>query len=116
MVSVEGQLCLSEAIRQLDAWHQDRGQALPTQLVLLLHRGVGRIAACHAAELEDALGIVGLTEGDPGGVLAHFDVEVEAEEAKVAYVERLLHLRLEHLHLLLFSAGDDEVIDVDANQ
>jgi hypothetical protein len=90
--------------------------ALPTQLELLLHRGVGRIAACHAAELEDALGIVGLAEGDPAGVLALFDAEVEAEEAEVADVERLLHLCLEHLHLLLFSTGDDEVVDVDADQ
>jgi len=59
-------------------------RALLTQLELLLHRGVGRIAACHAAELEDALGVVGLAEGDHTGVLAHFDTEVEAEEAEVA--------------------------------
>ena len=39
------------------------------------------LQACHAAELEDALGIVGLAEGDFDGVLAHFDAEVEAEEA-----------------------------------
>ena len=58
-------------------------RALSTQLKLLLHRGVGRIIACHATELEDALGIVGLAEGDPGGVLVHFDAEVEAEEAEV---------------------------------
>ena len=54
-----------------------------------------------------------LAKGDPASVLAHFDVEVEAEESEVAHVKCLLHLRLEHLHLLLFSAGDDEVIDVD---
>jgi hypothetical protein len=89
--------------------------ALQTQLELLLHRGVGQIAACHAAELEDVLGVVGLAEGDPAGVLAHCDTEVEAEEAEVAHVKRLLHLRLEHLHLLLFSADDDEVVDVDAD-
>ena len=58
---------------------------------------------------------MGLVEGDPSGILAHFNAEVEAEEAKVAHVERLLHLCLEHLHLLLFSASDDEVIDVDAD-
>jgi hypothetical protein len=57
-----------------------------------------------------------LAEGDPAGVLAHFDTKVEVEEAKAAHVKRLLHLRLECLHLLLFSAGDDEVINVDANQ
>jgi hypothetical protein len=64
--------------------------ALPTQLEFLPHRGVGRIAACHATELEDALGIVGLAESDPAGVLAHFDTQVEAEEAEVTHVERLL--------------------------
>jgi hypothetical protein len=68
-----------------------------------------------AAELEDALGVVGLAEGDPACVLAYFDTEVEAEEAEVIHVEHLLHLRLEHLHLL-FSIGDDEVVDVDADQ
>ena len=90
-------------------------RALPTQLELLLHWGVGRIAACHATELEDALGIVGLAEGDPSGILAHFDAELEVEEAEVAHVECLLHLRLEHLHLLLFSADDDKVVDVDVD-
>jgi len=45
---------------------------------------VGQIAACHAAELEDALGVVGLAEGDPAGVLAYFDAEVQAEEVEVA--------------------------------
>ena len=76
---------------------------------------MGRIAACHAAELEDTLGVVGLVEGDPGGILTHFDAEVEAEEVDIAHVECLLHPCLEHLHLLLFSAGDDEIVDVDAN-
>ena len=77
---------------------------------------MGQIASRHAAELKDALGVVGLAEGDPGGVLAHFNAEVEAEEAKVIHVEHLLHLCLEHLHLLLFSIGDDEIIDVDTDQ
>ena len=90
--------------------------ALPTQLELLLHRGVGRIAACHATKLEDALGIVGLLEGDPAGILAHFNAEVEVEEAEVTHVKCLLHLCLEHLHLLLFSASDDEIVDVDADR
>ena len=63
------------------SWIDLLRRALPTQLELLLHRGVGQIAAYHAAELEDALGVVGLAEGDPVGVLAHFDAEVEAEEA-----------------------------------
>lgn len=57
-----------------------------------------------------------LTEGDAAGVLAHFDAEVQAEEAKVAHVKRLLHLRLERLHLCFISAGDDEAVDVDADQ
>ena len=54
-----------------------------------------------------------LAEGDVTGVLAHFDAEVEVEEAEVAHV---LHLRLECLHSISFSAGDDEVIDVDADE
>jgi hypothetical protein len=67
-----------------------------------------------AAELEDALGVVGLAEGDPACFLAYFDTEVEAKEAEVVHVEHL-NLRLEHLHLL-FSVGDDEVVDVDTDQ
>ena len=59
--------------------------------------------------------VVGLVEGDSTGVLAHFDAEVETKEAEVAHVERLLHLCLEHLHLLLFNASDAEVVIVDAD-
>ena len=83
--------------------------ARSTQLELLLHRRVRRIV------VEDALGVVGLAKGGPTDVLAHFDVKVAAEEVEVAHVECLLHLRLEHLHLLLFNASDDEV-DVDVEQ
>ena len=49
---------------------------------------------------------MGSAKGDP----------VEAEEADVAHVEHLLHLCLEHLHLLLVGAGDDKVVDIDADQ
>jgi hypothetical protein len=65
-----------------------------------LHRGVSSVVASHAAKLEDALGVVSLTEGDAAGILAHFDAEIETEEAEVTHVEHLLHLRLERLHLL----------------
>jgi hypothetical protein len=73
---------------------------------------VGWITANHASELEGALGVVGLVEG----ILVHFDAEVEAEEAEVAHVECLLHLRLECLHSSFFSASDDEAVDVDADE
>jgi hypothetical protein len=64
----------------------------------------------------DRLGIVSMTEGDATGILVHFDAEVEAEEAEVAHVELLLHLCLELHHLSFLSAGDDQVIDVDADE
>jgi hypothetical protein len=46
----------------------------------------------------------------------HLDDEVEAEEAEVAHVEGLLHLSLERLHFSLFCTGDDQVIDIDADE
>ena len=48
--------------------------------------------------------------------LVHLNAEVEAQEPEIAHVESLLHGRLELLHLLRISAGDDEVVDVDPNQ
>ena len=73
----------------------------------LLHGSVGRIVAIHAPQLEDPLGIVGLPQSDPGGIMVHLDAEVEAECAEVAHVEGLLHLSLERFHFILPSAGDD---------
>jgi hypothetical protein len=46
----------------------------------------------------------------------HLDAKVEAEEAEVAHVEGLLHLSLERLHFSLFRAGDDQVVDIDADE
>jgi hypothetical protein len=46
----------------------------------------------------------------------HLDAEAEAEEAEVAHVKDLHHLRLERLHFLFIHAGDDEVIDVNADE
>jgi hypothetical protein len=46
----------------------------------------------------------------------HLDAEVEAEEAEVSHIEGLLHLSLERLHFSLFRAGDDQVLDVDADE
>jgi hypothetical protein len=40
---------------------------------------------------------------------------VEAEEAEVTHVEDL-HLCLERLHFMFLRVGDDEVVDVDANE
>ena len=82
----------------------------------LLHGSVGRIAAIHAPQLENPLGIVSLPQSDPGGILVHLDAEVEAECAEVANVEDLLHLSLERLHFIFPGAGDDQIVDVDADK
>jgi hypothetical protein len=54
-------------------------------------------------------------ESDAAGILAYLDAKVEDEKTKVAQ-ELLLHLRLELLHLFLLGAGDDEVINIDADE
>jgi hypothetical protein len=83
---------------------------------MLLHWSVGWVAASHAAELEDALGVVSRAEGHAIGILAHLDTGVEEEEAKVTHVEDLFHLRLECLHFSFLYTSDDEVIDVDGKE
>ena len=82
----------------------------------LLHGSVGRIAAIHAPQLEDPLGVVGLLQSDPGGILVHLDTEVEVECAEVTHVEGLLHLSLERLHFIFPGAGDYQIVDVDADK
>jgi len=49
--------------------------AVTVEPELLLHRGVRWVTTSHAAELEDVLGVVGLTEGDAAGILVHLDAE-----------------------------------------
>jgi len=48
--------------------------------------------------------------------LADFDTEVEAQQPEVAHLECLHHLGLECRHFLLVGAGDDQVVDVDADE
>lgn len=47
---------------------------------------------------------------------AAWGTTVDAEEPQVTHVKHLLHLCLEGLQLLLFSASDDQVVDVDADE
>ena len=47
---------------------------------------------------------------------AAWGTTVDAEVPQVTHVKHLLHLCLEGLHLLLFRAGDDQVVDVDADE
>jgi hypothetical protein len=89
--------------------------ALPAESQLL-HWCGGWIAVRHLSQLENALGVVCLAEGDALSILAHLDAEVEAEEAEVAHVELLIHRGLEALHFSWIGAGDDEVVNVYADQ
>jgi hypothetical protein len=77
---------------------------------------MGRVAATHSPELQNPLGAVSLPKSDSGGVLMHLDAEVEAKEAEVAHVEGLLHLSLKRIHFSLFHAGDDQAVDIDADE
>jgi len=90
-------------------WSPPLHRVVTAEPELLLHQCVSWVAASHLTELEDALGVVSLTEGDAVGNLAHLDAKVEAKKAEVAHIKLLLHLRLELLHLFLLGAGDDQV-------
>jgi hypothetical protein len=57
-----------------------------------------------------------LAEGDAIGILMHLDAKVEAEEAEVTHVEDPLHLCLERPHFSILRVGDDQVVDVDADE
>jgi hypothetical protein len=54
------------------------GRAVTAQLQPFLHESVGWVAAGEPTQLDDALGVGGLTKGDP---------QVEGEKAQVAHLE-----------------------------
>jgi hypothetical protein len=62
------------------------------------------------------LGIVSLAESDAAVILMDLDADVETEKTDVTHLKSGLHLRHESLHLCLFCANDDDVVDIDAHQ
>jgi hypothetical protein len=91
-------------------------RAVAAQLQPLLHRGESWVAVGEPSQLNDALGIGGLSKRDPGVALVHLDPQIEGERPQVTHLEGGLHLFLERCHLRILSAGDHQVIDVDTYQ
>jgi hypothetical protein len=90
-------------------------RAVTAQLQSLPHRSENWVAVGEPSQLNDALGIGGLSKCDPGVALVHLDLQV-GEKPQVTHLEGGLHLFLERCHLRILGAGDHQVIDVDTHQ
>jgi hypothetical protein len=86
------------------------------QLQPLLHWSESWIVVGEPSQLNDALGVGGLSKRDPGVTLVHLNPQVEGEKPQVTHLEGGLHLFLEHCHIRIFDIGDHQVIDVDTHQ
>ena len=75
MNAKSGWVCTEATDEQPVVRGGDLRGAVTVEPELLLHRGVRWVTTSHAAELEDVLGVVGLTEGDAAGILVHLDAE-----------------------------------------
>ena len=65
-------------------------RALTAELQLLFYQCGGWVTVLHLPQLEDALRVVSLAEGDALGILMHLDAKVEAEEAEVTHLELIV--------------------------
>jgi hypothetical protein len=74
-------------------------RAVAAQLQSLLHRSESWVAVGEPSQLNDALGVGGLSKRDPGVALVHLDPQVEGEKRQVTHLEGGLHLFLERCHL-----------------
>jgi hypothetical protein len=90
--------------------------AVVVQLQSLLHQSECWVAVGEPSQLNDALGVGGLSKRDPGVALVHLDPQVEGEKPQVTHLEGGLHLFLERCHLRILGVGDHQVIDVDTHQ
>jgi hypothetical protein len=90
-------------------------RAVAAQLQPLLHWSESWVAVGEPSQLNDALGVGGLSKRDPGVVMMHLDPQVEGERSQVTHLEGGLHLFLERCHLRILGAGDHQVVDVDAH-
>jgi hypothetical protein len=78
----------------------------------LLHRSESWVAVGEPSQLNDALGVGGLSKHDPEVVLVHLDPQVEGERSQVTHLEGGVHLPLTR-HLRNLGTGDHQVVDID---
>jgi hypothetical protein len=91
-------------------------RAVGAQLHSLIHRSESWVAVGEPSQLNDALGVGGLSKRDPVFALVHLDPQVEGEKPQVTHLEGDLHCFLERCHLRILGADDHQVIDVDTHQ
>src|SRR5438105_3680459 len=77
---------------------------------------MARIASVHSAIAQDLPGICCLAQRNALGILLYLNAKVEREQPEVTHLESVLHLELEPFNLPRVIAGNDEVIDVDADE
>jgi hypothetical protein len=70
-------------------------RAVVAQLQSLLHRSESWVAVGEPSQLNDMLGVGGLSKRDLGVALVHLDPQVEGEKPHVTHLECGLHLFLE---------------------
>jgi hypothetical protein len=90
--------------------------AVVAQLQPLLDRSECWVVVGDSCELNDALGVGGLSKRDPEVVLVHLDAQVEGERPQFTHLEGDLHLFFERRHFCILGASDHQVVDIDAHQ
>jgi hypothetical protein len=91
-------------------------RAVAAQLQSLLHQSESWFAVSEPSQVNDALGLGGLSKRDSGVTLVHLDPQVEGEKPQVTHLEDDLHLFFERYHHRILSADDHQVVDVDTHQ
>jgi hypothetical protein len=91
-------------------------RAIAAQLQPLLHQSERWVVVGEPNQLNDTLGVGGLSKRDLRVALVHLDPQVEGEKPQVTHLEGGLHLFPERCHLRIPGAGDHQVIDVDTHQ
>jgi hypothetical protein len=76
---------------------------------------MAQIAPSQCRCLQYLQGVGALTHHGAITPLLHLHPEVESQLAQIGHLELVLHLELELLDLRVVAAGDDQVVDVDAN-
>jgi hypothetical protein len=91
-------------------------RAVVAQLQSLLHQSESWVAVGEPSQLNDALGVGGLSKRDPEVALVHLDPQVEGEKPHVTHLEGSLYLFLERCHLRILGADDHQVVDIGTHQ
>jgi hypothetical protein len=90
-------------------------RAVTAQLQPLLHQSETWVAVGEPSQLNNMLGVGGLSNRDPEVTLVHLDPQV-GEKPQVTHLEGGLHLFFECCHLRILGVSDHQVVDIDTHQ